>query len=139
MLSAGEGEALGFGDAHGLVLKADGAATGDRFVLNEHRMAAGETGPRPHHHSTMIDSFYVLEGALTLWLDGERVSAPAGSFVLVPPGVVHTFANEAAQPVRFLGLSAPAGLDAYLRETSAAPDDPDIIAEIASRHDIFFD
>jgi mannose-6-phosphate isomerase-like protein (cupin superfamily) len=37
--------------------------------------------------------FYVLEGTLTMRLGDETTELPAGSFVCVPPGVVHTFSN----------------------------------------------
>ena len=45
--------------------------------------------------------------------DGD-VPAPAGTFVLVPPGVEHTFANRTATPVRVLNIHAPAGFDRRL-------------------------
>jgi oxalate decarboxylase/phosphoglucose isomerase-like protein (cupin superfamily) len=39
---------------------------------------------------------------------------------LVPPGVVHTFANISDEPVRFLNISAPGGLENYLRDLADA-------------------
>ena len=53
-------------------------------------------GPGPHVHRAHVDAFYVVEGELRFGVDPdvEPVRAPAGTFVLVPPGVVHTFANE---------------------------------------------
>ena len=42
--------------------------------------------------------------------------APAGTFVLVPPGVTHTFANRTSEPVRMLNVHAPAGFDKRLAE-----------------------
>jgi mannose-6-phosphate isomerase-like protein (cupin superfamily) len=44
------------------------------------------------------------------------VAAPAGTFVLVPPGVEHTFENRTDQPVRIVNVHAPAGFDRRLRE-----------------------
>jgi oxalate decarboxylase/phosphoglucose isomerase-like protein (cupin superfamily) len=52
---------------------------------------------------------------------GERViDAPAGSYILVPPGVVHTFANTSDAPVRFLNINAPGGWEHYLRDLADA-------------------
>ena len=44
-------------------------------------------------------------------LGGEDVVAPAGTFVLVPPGVEHGFRNDGVEPVRILNIHAPAGFD----------------------------
>jgi mannose-6-phosphate isomerase-like protein (cupin superfamily) len=40
-------------------------------------------------------------------------------FVLIPPGVRHTFRNTTSQEPRFLNIHAPAGFDRRLME----PDD----------------
>ena len=60
------------------------------------------------------DVFYVLDGELTFDVGHGEVAAPAGTFVLVPPGVEHTFANRTAEPVRVLNIHAPAGFDRRL-------------------------
>jgi mannose-6-phosphate isomerase-like protein (cupin superfamily) len=64
-----------------------------------------------HVHSDEDDAFYILEGELTFVVAGEDVVAPAGTFVLVPPGVEHGFRNDTGQPVRILNVHAPAGFD----------------------------
>jgi mannose-6-phosphate isomerase-like protein (cupin superfamily) len=64
-----------------------------------------------HVHADEDDAFYVLEGELTFVLDGQDVAAPAGTFVLVPPGVEHGFRNDGDTPVRMLNIHAPAGFD----------------------------
>lgn len=55
----------------------------------------------------------------------------------MPPGVVHTFANEGAEPARVLNLFSPAGLEGYVRELAAlgGPPEPATMAELASRYD----
>jgi mannose-6-phosphate isomerase-like protein (cupin superfamily) len=42
------------------------------------------------------------------------VPAPTGTFVLVPPGVRHTFRNDLDRPTRVLNIHAPAGFDRRL-------------------------
>ena len=64
-----------------------------------------------HVHVEEDDAFYIVEGEMTFLLDDETVAAPAGTFVLVPPGVEHGFRNEQDVPVRMLTIHAPAGFD----------------------------
>jgi len=64
-----------------------------------------------HAHPDEDDAFYILEGELTFVVGGEDVVAPAGTFVLVPPGVEHGFRNDGVVPVRILNIHAPAGFD----------------------------
>jgi mannose-6-phosphate isomerase-like protein (cupin superfamily) len=77
-------------------------------------MGAGRSGPEPHVHEDEDDAFLVLDDEMTFLLADEELTAPAGTFVLVPPGVEHTFVNRAGQPVRMLNIHAPAGFDRRL-------------------------
>ena len=47
-------------------------------------------------------------------LGDDELTAAASTFVLVPPGVEHTFVNRADHPVRMLNIHAPAGFDLRL-------------------------
>jgi mannose-6-phosphate isomerase-like protein (cupin superfamily) len=87
-----------------------------RFNLSIITMAPGRAGPSMHLHEDEDDAFYVLDGELTFVLGEEReeVPAPAGTFVLVPPGALHTFLNRTDTPVRVLNIHAPAGFDRRL-------------------------
>jgi quercetin dioxygenase-like cupin family protein len=132
----GEGEPLGMGETRAAIL-VSAEDTGGRYALVETIYAPGFRGPPPHIHREMVDSFYILEGTLRMTAGGEVVDAGPGSFVAVPPGVVHTFANETDEPARVLNLFAPGGFEAYLRELAALPGPPDpaTMAELASRYD----
>jgi mannose-6-phosphate isomerase-like protein (cupin superfamily) len=77
-------------------------------------MAPNAMGPEPHVHADEDDAFYILDGELTFLLDEGEVAAPAGTFVLVPPGVDHTFRNGLDRPTRVLNIHAPAGFDRRL-------------------------
>ena len=119
-------------------------ATGDdgqgSLSVSESTIAPGFPGPIPHRHRTFVDSFYVLDGTLTLRVGDDTVEAEPGTYALVPPGLVHTFSNPSDSPVRFLNIMAPGGFEGYLREVAAraepgAPPDPALMAEIASRYD----
>ena len=87
-----------------------------RFNLSIITMAPGKEGPPSHAHTDEDDSFLVLDGEMVFVLGDEEVRAPAGTFVLVPPGVEHTFRNPLDVPVRIANIHAPAGFDLRLRE-----------------------
>lgn len=141
-LRPGEGERIPVGPATA-VMKAMAGETGGTFSLSETEVAPGFPGPPAHLHRHTYDAFYVLEGTLTVRLGDDEAEAAAGTFVCVPPGTVHTFANRSEAPARFLNLNSPGGWESYLRDLAAAmpeqgPPDPARLAEIAARHDVVF-
>jgi mannose-6-phosphate isomerase-like protein (cupin superfamily) len=77
----------------------------------------GDPAQPPHVHPNHVESFYVLEGELTLTADDRDLRAEAGSWLQVPPGVAHTFALTGNRPVRFLNFHTPSsGLGAFDQE-----------------------
>jgi len=76
---------------------------------------AGGRRPPAHVHPDRVEAFWVLAGEAEFELDGEVTLAGAGSFVLVPGGVAHTFGATPTESARVLVLHAPA-LDDYFRE-----------------------
>jgi mannose-6-phosphate isomerase-like protein (cupin superfamily) len=87
-----------------------------RFNLAIVTIEPRRSGPPEHTHTDEDDSFYVLEGELTFSVDGAEVVAGPGAFVLVPPGVRHTFANRTDEVARILNVHAPAEFDLRLRD-----------------------
>lgn len=87
-----------------------------RFNFALITIAAGRHGPPEHVHKDEDDAFFILDDAMTFLLGEDEVAAPAGTFVLVPPGVLHTFVNRTDRPVRMLNIHAPAGFDRRLLE-----------------------
>lgn len=73
-------------------------------------------GPGLHAHADEDDSFYMLEGELVFTVDGEELVAGPGTFVLVPPGIPHSFRNRTDRSARFVNVHAPAGFDRRLEE-----------------------
>ena len=87
-----------------------------RFNLSIATMAPQKHGPASHVHDGEDDAFLVLDGEMTFHFGDEELVAEAGTFVLVPPGVEHTFENRTDTPVRLLNIHAPAGFDRRIRE-----------------------
>jgi quercetin dioxygenase-like cupin family protein len=89
---------------------ATGAQTDGKYALWEAIVGPGG-GPPPHIHRREEESFYVLEGEVTLTVEGQRITARAGMFANVPVGALHSFRNETDQPARMLISVVPAGLE----------------------------
>ena len=89
-----------------------------RFNLGVITMNPHRDGPEMHTHADEDDAFYVLDGELTFFVDDAEIVAPAETFVLVPPGVPHTFANRGETVARCLNVHAPAGFDLRLESDS---------------------
>jgi quercetin dioxygenase-like cupin family protein len=64
-------------------IKSSAETTGGAVAVIEHLAPRGAGSPL-HVHSRENEWFYVIEGELTLWVDGETIVAPAGSFVFGP-------------------------------------------------------
>jgi quercetin dioxygenase-like cupin family protein len=134
----GAGERHSAGSSE-ILIKATGDETGGTFFMSESTIAPGFPGPPPHRHERLVDMFYVLEGVLTVRLGNETHQLEPGSFVCVPPGVVHTFSNTSDRAVRLLNFNTPAGWENYMRDLAEAaksgPLTPDVIGRVASRYD----
>ena len=87
-----------------------------RFNLSVVTMQPRRGGPEMHTHADEDDAFYVLEGELTFVVEDAELLAGPGTFVLVPPGVRHTFANRGDLVARCINVHAPAGFDLRLEE-----------------------
>jgi len=90
-----------------------------RFNLGIITLDPNSDGPPAHAHKEEDDSFFVLSGELEMEASGKSFVATPGTFVLVSPGVRHTFRNSSSEETRFLNIHAPAGFDHRLME----PDD----------------
>jgi quercetin dioxygenase-like cupin family protein len=136
----GEGDSIGAGPSS-VLIKAGGDDGDGTLMVAEAMLAPRSAGPPLHRHERHFDSFYVLEGALTLWLGHDELEAAPGSYGLAPPGSAHTFANRSKAPVRVLYVIAPGGFERYMKELwrstppGEAPD-PALVAELSSRYDI---
>jgi hypothetical protein len=63
-----------------------------------------------------VDRGYVVEGTLSFRLGERTLEAPAGTFVHIPKGVVHTHWNATAAPVGLLGFPVPAGFEHFFAD-----------------------
>ena len=72
-----------------------------------------------HVHHADDEAWHVISGALRFRLADREFVAAAGSTVLVPAGVAHTFGNAGPEPSRYL-LIVPSRLDELISSLHAA-------------------
>ena len=97
---------------------ATGEETGGAFCLVDEQAQQGESVPL-HRHADDMESFYVLEGELTIYIGDAGVRAPAGSFAHLPGGTVHGFRIE-SETARYLILTTPRHGEFYRAITLAS-------------------
>ena len=102
MISIGDAEHYSWGDG------CDGwhlVRTPELSVIEE-RMLPGTSEAR-HRHERARQFFYVLEGELTMEVDGRVVTLGAGQGLEIAPGVAHQAFNRSERDVRMLVTSVP--------------------------------
>jgi quercetin dioxygenase-like cupin family protein len=92
------------------VFFADAEQTGNRYSISEWSLEARTEGPGAHSHPE-DHIFYVLQGTLSLLIDGQRTDAPRGSYALIPGGTSHDFSNRGAEACKFISINTPAGFE----------------------------
>ena len=116
VLLPGEARVIDIG-GFGVTVHADAATTNGAFALIETAETKG-LGPPLHIHHDCAESFFVLSGAYEMHIAGREFACPAGSFVYVPAGMVHTF-RTVESGSRKLNLYTPAGMVGYFDELGA--------------------
>ena len=103
-------------------------------------MGPAVSGPDPHFHRTISESFFILEGTVRIY-DGTRwIDTRPGDFVHVPAGGIHGFRNESGAPAAMLLHFAPgAPREGYFEglatfAASGRPSDEEL-ADFYLRHD----
>ena len=101
---------------------ATGQTTGGAFGLYRWDMGPKPSGPSPHFHRSITESFFVLSGTVRLHDGRGWVDAGPGDFFHVPIGGVHGFRNESGEPASMLLLFTPgAPREDYFETLADAP------------------
>jgi quercetin dioxygenase-like cupin family protein len=99
-----------------VTVKASTQQSGGRFGLTEELFPRGMATPL-HSQPEDDESFYVLDGEVTFYLEGSQpIPASAGSFVHVPAGVPHAFQID-SETARILNVTT-AQHERFFRATS---------------------
>ncbi len=138
ILAPGEGRMFSIGGDR-VTVKGVADVHGVGFALIDYRAAPGIPGPPLHVHDAIDEGWYLLEGQLDVQVGDERRRVSAGSFLLVPHGVPHTFANGGDGWARWIGVLSPGsalgmleGLGSLIPEDG--PPDEQAIGELFTRY-----
>jgi quercetin dioxygenase-like cupin family protein len=98
-------------------VKSSAGSSGGALTAIETNDPAGFAAPAHIHHRA-TEAFYVLAGTYLFATPGRERKCETGSFVLVPPGVIHGYTATTAG--RLLILYLPPGLDEMWQELELA-------------------
>ena len=125
-----------------VVVHLDGKLTGGKQALWTEITPPGG-GPPPHYHLNEDETFFIQEGRVSFFADGQWREVPIGGAVFAPRGSVHTFKNIGDEPSRMLISTSPSGFEVFFSrcaEEFAKPGGPNMqrIIEISAEHGIHF-
>lgn len=125
VLESGDGERLIGGDSLFTFLAHQGNSDGQFIALT----TQGPTSPRipNHYHERHTETFFCLDGAMTMWADGHELAMSSGDFLHVPAGTIHSFRLD-ARYTSFVGILAPGLFEPFFR-TLCDPYEPYIFPQ----------
>jgi len=111
-------------------IKADRELTGGHFSLIEQIIPAGFESPW-HVHLSEDETFYVVEGQMSVILEDGRRLLQAGDLAFGPRNVPHGFRIEGDEPARILLMTTGSDFADFIAETSVASDTPPAAPDMA--------
>ncbi len=122
VLPAGQGPHYDWDNDQPFV-KVGSAQTGGAYCLIEDNLKAS-FALGLHRHDHHAETFYILDGTLDFYLDGDWVKATPGMTLHVPAGVPHACRVAGDQPAKMLMVMQPSGFDLFLEALAAlGPED----------------
>jgi len=119
---------------------ATGDSTRGEFGLYRWTFGPNRTGPDPHFHRSISESFFILDGEVELYTGERWTTARAGDFLFVPEGGIHGF--RGINPASMLLLFAPgAPREEYFETLAKVAEQPMSAEERAAfmqRHDTYW-
>jgi quercetin dioxygenase-like cupin family protein len=108
-ISAGTGLADIWWKTGRMTVKASGAETGGSLAQVEMNDPRGTAAPLHVHHNE-DETFYVVEGEVTVIVGGERIDLSAGDYLFAPRDIPHT-TIVTSENGRVVTTISPAGLE----------------------------
>jgi len=103
------------GDTYTTLLS--GEQTGGAFTLLEAVVMPNAAPPHAHHGEE--ETFVLLDGRMSFTVAGRTYDATAGTVLLVPRDVPHSYRNVGEGPARMLFLYSPPGMEGMFAELGA--------------------
>ncbi len=103
-------------------VKVSAQNTGGAYTLMEDNLKA-TFALGLHLHRTHAETFYILEGCIDFYVDGDWMTAIPGTCLHVPAGVPHSCTLASGETGgRMLMIYQPSGFDEYLAELATMSD-----------------
>ena len=102
-----------------VVHKLTSAQTGGAYYLCE-AVFGPESGSPLHIHHNESEVIYVLEGAIDIRLDNDKLHVPVGGTVHLPKKIPHELYNPLKTPLKIMVHAIPGGLEGYFDEVDVA-------------------
>ena len=135
----GVGTSLEWENDH-IFVKVGAVNTGHAYTLVEDNLKATfSLGLHLHRHHA--ETFYILEGNLEFFIDGDWMPATPGTCIHIPPGVPHACkVSDSSRSAKMLMIFQPSGFDQFLAELAKlGPEDfsnEDTLATLREKYDI---
>jgi quercetin dioxygenase-like cupin family protein len=118
----GAGRTVTYGSGSSAELKLAGEQSGGDWAVVEWRVRAGDDPPM-HTHTREDETLYVLDGAITAYVGGEKIDVEAGSYAALPKNVPHGLSVR-GEEARLLVALEPAGAEYFLVPRDESDADP---------------
>jgi quercetin dioxygenase-like cupin family protein len=113
--------------------------TGGAYALMEDNLKR-EFALGLHLHRQHAETFYILDGTVNFYIDGDWMPAAPGACVHIPPGLPHALDLPPGGIARCLMIFQPAGFDQFLaaltKLNAAQLADEVLMAALNEKYDI---
>jgi mannose-6-phosphate isomerase-like protein (cupin superfamily) len=110
LLKKGEGRKYNLGPMTA-IFKADKEETDNKYSVSEWWLEPHSEGPGAHVHEHIVQTFYVLEGPVSFFVENKWIDVETGTFIRIPENTMHTFANRTDKKTGFLNFDIPGGFE----------------------------
>jgi quercetin dioxygenase-like cupin family protein len=118
----GAGRTVTSGHGSSAELKLAGERSGGGWAVVESHVRAGDEPPM-HTHTREDETVYVLDGAITVDVGGEKTDVEAGSYAALPKNLPHGLTVRGDE-ARLLITLEPAGTEYFLVPRDDSDADP---------------
>ncbi|MDL0435891.1 MULTISPECIES: quercetin 2,3-dioxygenase [unclassified Niallia] len=112
VIYSGEGDRLLTGDQLHRIITSQKNTDGQFIIV----ASDGPAGDRivEHYHEHHTETFFCLEGKMTMWADGQEIEMLPGDFLHVPAGTVHSYRLD-SHYTKMVGLLASGLFEPFFR------------------------